>query len=85
MAADPRQAGQLCPIQDRLLAQAGRLCRKGGRLIYATCSVLPCENEDRVEVFLADNPGFARLAPDFRASPAKTGTDGFYAAILGQL
>src|SRR5581483_6227736 len=79
----PERLAGFTATQDRLLAQAGRLA--GGRLIYATCSILPCENEDRVAAFLAENPQFLRVAPDFRASPASTGTDGFYAAILGQL
>jgi 16S rRNA (cytosine967-C5)-methyltransferase len=81
----PGRLSGFMATQDRLLLQAGRLtAEKGGRLIYATCSILPCENEDRVAAFLAENPQFRRLGPDFRASPAATGTDGFYAAILGQ-
>jgi 16S rRNA (cytosine967-C5)-methyltransferase len=81
----PEKLAGFAALQDRLLAQAGRLVAGGGRLIYATCSVLPCENQDRVEDFLAKNPNFRRLEADFHASPAGTGTDGFYAAILGQL
>lgn len=82
--------------QDRLLDQAAPLVRPGGRLFYATCSVLPVENEDRLAAFSARHSGFAPLnllenwpqnpppglAGDFRASPAKTGTDGFYCAGL---
>ena len=82
--------------QDCLLDQAAPLVRPGGRLFYATCSVLPVENEDRLAAFQARHPGFAPLnllenwpqhpppglAGDFRASPAKTGTDGFYCAGL---
>ena len=79
----PERLAGFTATQDRLLAQAGQLATS--RLIYATCSILPCENEDRVAAFLAANPRFSRLAPDFKASPAGTGTDGFYAAILGQL
>ena len=80
----PERLVGFAATQDRLLAEAGRLTREKGRLIYATCSILPCENEDRVAAFLGQNPGFVRLAPDFRASPAGTGTDGFYAALLGR-
>jgi 16S rRNA (cytosine967-C5)-methyltransferase len=82
--------------QDKLLDQAAPLVRPGGRLVYATCSVLPTENQDRVEALMARHPGFIPinlaeswgsnpppgLGPDFRASPAKTGTDGFYCAGL---
>jgi 16S rRNA (cytosine967-C5)-methyltransferase len=73
----------LMQTQDRLLALGGNRC--GGVLVYATCSLLPCENQDRVEAFLAKNPDFCRLQPDFQASPAGTGTDGFYAAFLGRI
>jgi 16S rRNA (cytosine967-C5)-methyltransferase len=82
--------------QDRLLDQAAPLVRPGGRLFYATCSVLPVENEDRLAAFRVRHVGFAPLnllenwpqnpppglAGDFLASPAKTGTDGFYCAGL---
>ena len=87
-------------LQDWLLDDAGRHTAPGGGLLYATCSLLPEENEDRVAGFLARNPGFSRrpfvwngvsipgfdpgLATDFRASPGKTGTDGFYCAWLAR-
>jgi hypothetical protein len=35
-----------------------------------------------VAAFLAKNPGFRRIRPDFEASPAAQGMDGFYAAFL---
>jgi len=92
----PGWLAALTETQDKLLNQAAPLVRPGGRLVYATCSVLPTENQDRVEAFLARHPGFTPihlaqawgsspppgLGPDFRASPAKTGTDGFYCAGL---
>jgi 16S rRNA (cytosine967-C5)-methyltransferase len=77
----PARLADLMQTQDRLLTLGGERC--GGMLVYATCSLLPCENQDRVEGLLAQNPGFRRLQPDFLASPAGTGTDGFYAAFLG--
>jgi 16S rRNA (cytosine967-C5)-methyltransferase len=73
---------QLIGIQDELLAQAAAATRPGGRLVYATCSILPRENQDRVEMLLSDHSTFVRAQPDFHASPATTGSDGFYAAIL---
>jgi 16S rRNA (cytosine967-C5)-methyltransferase len=74
---------ELMQTQDRLLTLGGDRC--GGVLVYATCSILPSENQDRVEAFLAENPDFHRLQADFQASPATTGTDGFYAAFLGRI
>ena len=83
-----------------MLDDAGARARPGGRLIYATCSILPCENEDRVEAFLKRHPDFAiqpcaqawresvgtalphGMETFFKASPLRTSTDGFFAAIL---
>jgi 16S rRNA (cytosine967-C5)-methyltransferase len=93
----PERLAELTQAQDRLLDEAARHTGPDGRLLYATCSLLPQENEDRVAAFLARNPGFRRLeaaaawdgtipglGQDFRASPATTGTDGFYCALLGR-
>ena len=49
-------------IQKRVLESASRLVKKGGRLVYATCSLLKRENQDVVEAFLAEHPGW-RLVP----------------------
>jgi 16S rRNA (cytosine967-C5)-methyltransferase len=75
---------QLTGIQDELLARAAAASRPKGRLVYATCSILPRENQDRVEAFLSINPGFVRAQPDFHTSPAASGGDGFYAAVLSR-
>ena len=44
--------------QREVLAQASRYVRPGGYLAYATCSLLPCENQTQVRAFLSDNPLF---------------------------
>ena len=73
---------ELKRIQNWLFADAARHTGSGGKLVYATCSVLSCENQDRVEAFLAAHPDFERTREDFVASPASTASDGFYAAFL---
>ena len=92
----PERIAYLMGVQDKLLDQAASLVRPGGHLFYATCSILPSENQDRVAAFQIRHPGFARLNlaenwpqnpppgldQDFRASPFRTGTDGFYCAGL---
>ncbi len=50
---------ELMAIQDSVLASASRLVRPGGRLVYATCSLLQEENEQRIERFVTENPDFA--------------------------
>ena len=52
---------ELAALQQAILASAVRLLKPGGRLVYATCSVLPEENEAVVEAFLAGHPNFERL------------------------
>jgi len=91
----PGRLAELTAIQDGLLDRAAALLAPGGVLLYATCSILPVENQDRVEAFLSRHPGFVPveladalpvpvpgLGRDFRASPALTGTDGFFCAGL---
>lgn len=95
----PARLAVLIETQDRLLDQAAPLVRPGGRLFYATCSILPSENQDQTQAFLARHTGFAAvnlaenwgfnrppgLGADFRATPFQTGTDGFYCAGFQRL
>lgn len=48
--------------QTEVLARAARLVRPGGRLVYVTCSLLPSENENQVEAFLAGHREFAEMS-----------------------
>ena len=70
--------------QRQLLGEAGRLVGPGGRLIYATCSVLREENQDQVDAFLAANDDFGRVSgrQDLVLTPAVDGCDGVYAAVM---
>ena len=85
----------LMALQSRILNSAARLVKPGGRLVYATCSVLPAENEDRISAFLNAHPDFAVVPlpmvlpdvpschPDFLSlTPTQHQTDGFFAAVL---
>lgn len=49
--------------QQAALTLAARLVKPGGRLVYATCSVLPEENEDAIGAFVAARPEFSPVAP----------------------
>jgi 16S rRNA (cytosine967-C5)-methyltransferase len=88
---------ELLPKQASILDLAQSLVRNGGRMVYATCSLLEEENEAQVTGFLLRHPAF-RVVPlaeawplqqpppnsgDFLAlTPARHGTDGFFTAVL---
>ena len=80
---------ELLPVQAEILEKGAKLVKPGGRLVYATCSLLPAENEQQIEKFLAANTDFTlKNAPEnlggtyMRLTPHRHGTDGFFAAIL---
>lgn len=92
-----RDLDELAPKQAMILGQAARLVRKGGRLVYATCSLLARENELQVQDFLEANPEFAVVplerawtlagkppasGPYLSLTPLQHGTDGFFGAVL---
>jgi 16S rRNA (cytosine967-C5)-methyltransferase len=94
----PESVAELTVKQGSILAAAAKLLKPGGRLVYATCSVLPEENSGIVDAFLAAHPQFVRRpagevlaaqgivinlpGPDLQLAPHTHGTDGFYAAVL---
>ena len=93
----PASIAELNKTQASILARAAQLVKPGGRLVYATCSVLPAENDAIVDAFLAAHPEFsetpvntlleqAGVALDtgsrLRLLPGVHSTDGFFAAVL---
>jgi len=82
-------------LQTRIMAQAAKLVKVGGRIAYVTCSMLSRENEDTAAAFEAAHPNFKPVALNetmhpvaalakghtLRMSPASTGTDGFFFAL----
>ena len=88
---------ELTALQARILASASRCVAPGGRLVYATCSVLVEENQAQAERFLAEHPDFVLLdaaqllaartplqleGPYLNLRPDVHGTDGFFAAVF---
>lgn len=57
----PRDVSELADKQARILASAARLVKAGGRLVFATCSILPQENQAVVQAFLLQNPAFTLI------------------------
>lgn len=70
-----------CAAQAALLDQARHLLRPGGRLIYATCSLLREENQNQIEAFLKRAPEI-HFIEETQLSPYLNGCDGFYYAVM---
>ena len=69
--------------QKDLLDSYSRMVKPGGELVYATCSILPSENEMQVKAFLSREEGkdFTLLNEE-KIMPSKSGFDGFYISLL---
>ena len=88
---------ELLAIQAEIMDKVAHTVKPGGRFVYATCSVLPEENEKQIEGFLERHKHF-RLMPlieawpegekapcegDYmRLTPKRHNTDGFFAAVM---
>ncbi|HYR05383.1 MAG TPA: RsmB/NOP family class I SAM-dependent RNA methyltransferase [Gallionella sp.] len=93
----PDSIEELTRKQAAILTSASRLLKKGGRLVYATCSILQEENQQIVQAFLAAHPDFVlrpagevlqqqkivlEMGDYLELRPHLHSTDGFFAAIL---
>ncbi|MRJ09792.1 methyltransferase domain-containing protein [Ornithobacterium rhinotracheale] len=67
--------------QTKILASYPKMLKKGGLMVYATCSIFPAENEKQIQRFLAENPNF-ELIEEKKILPSQSGFDGFYMAKL---
>ena len=95
---NPASVAELNAMQTSILASASRLVKSAGRLVYATCSLLPSENEAIVDAFLAANPDFKLVdareimaaehveielaGPYLKLTPHRHHTDAFFAAVM---
>ncbi len=69
--------------QQEILQNYPSMLKKGGQLVYATCSILPSENEEQVKKFLASETGKDfELVEDRKVLAQESGFDGFYIARL---
>ena len=77
----PALIAELARVQSSLLEAVAPLLRPGGRVVYATCTVHPEENQSRIDAFLQDHPLW-QLEQEQQWWPGEGGGDGFYAARL---
>ena len=66
--------------QESILQNYSKILKKGGKMVYATCSILPSENGEQVRKFLSENTEFA-LVKEENIMPSD-GYDGFYMALI---
>lgn len=69
--------------QEEVLNNYSKMVKVGGKLVYATCSVLPSENEKQVEKFLATDFGKNfKMIKDEKVLAHQSGFDGFYMCLM---
>jgi 16S rRNA (cytosine967-C5)-methyltransferase len=90
----PADIARLASVQQRILREASRVLRRGGLLVYSTCSVEREENEETVTLFLREHKDFKQMraspAPDAsliptgaaRTWPQRDDVDGFFVAAI---
>jgi 16S rRNA (cytosine967-C5)-methyltransferase len=81
----PAQIEQLRATQQEILQAYSPITKPGGRMVYATCSILPSENQQQITRFLASEAGKDfKLLEEKRILPQDDGFDGFYMALLSR-
>ncbi len=79
----PEFMDKIKQTQSEILESYSKMVKSGGKLVYATCSILPSENQDQVNNFLAKEAGKDfTLIKDKKILSHQSGYDGFYMALL---
>lgn len=74
---------KITTTQKEILGSYSKIVKPGGKMVYATCSILPQENSDQVVAFLASEAGNGfKLVEEKKIYASKSGFDGFYMALL---
>ena len=70
-------------VQQQVLQDYSKILKPGGKLVYATCSILPSENQDQIQKFLQSEAGKDfEFVEDHKILSHQSGFDGFYMALL---
>ncbi len=78
----PEFLDKIRKVQAQILENYSKMVKKGGKMVYATCSVLPSESEEQVRAFTKRHKADWKFVSERRTSPARDGFDGFYMALL---
>ncbi len=78
----PEKIEEIKKLQAYILDKYTQMVKLGGKFVYSTCSILPSENQDQIQSFLARTNGTFILEEEKSISPSESGFDGFYMARL---
>jgi len=78
----PEFLDKIRKVQAHILENYTKMVKKGGKMVYATCSILPSESEEQVRAFANRHKADWQFVSEHRTSPARDGFDGFYMALL---
>ena len=78
----PDEIERLKKVQQEILEKFSGITKVNGKMVYATCSILPSEGEKQIELFLTLHGEKWKLIAEKRYSPAIQNCDGFYMALL---
>lgn len=82
----PEFIDEIKKTQQEVLANYSKMVKVGGKLVYATCSVLPSENEQQIEKFLATEFGKNfKFIKDEKVLAHQSGFDGFYMCLMERI
>ena len=80
---EPEFLDKIRATQVEILDSYSRMVKPGGQMVYATCSILPSENEKQVKAFLKREAGKDfTMTKDQKILPSTSEFDGFYLALL---
>lgn len=80
---EPEFIDRIRKTQEDVLYRYSKMVKSGGKMVYATCSVLPSENQNQVDKFLTSDPGKDfKFVKDKKILASESGYDGFYMALL---
>ena len=80
---EPEFLDRIKKTQEDVLDKYSKMVKPGGKMVYATCSVLPSENQNQVDKFLTSDSGKDfKFVKDKKILASESGYDGFYMALL---
>lgn len=80
---EPEFVERIMGVQQDILQNYSKMVKKGGQMVYATCSILPQENSEQIKTFLeSENGKDFEFVKEQNIFASETGFDGFYMALL---